>query len=229
MTDAENDQRSGQRIDKGDGEGTLVVLRDGSEVLVRQVHRQDAPLLADGFARLSAASRKLRFLTEKPRLTEAELKYFTEIDHHDHEAIGALSAADGRGLGVARYIRSKDDPTVAEIAIAVVDDWQGRGLGTELLRRLTERAREEGVLGFTALVAVDNEAMADLLQHVQADVRATHREAGAVEYVITPTPEGGGRELQDLLRFFARRRVAPPASIRDALGSLVPGRFHLGE
>ena len=70
--------------------GAQIVLRDGSKVLIRQVHSADAPLLADGFARLSAASRRMRFLTPKKELSPAELRYFTDVDHHDHEALGAL-------------------------------------------------------------------------------------------------------------------------------------------
>ena len=83
-----------------------MTLRDGSVVVIRRVTSQDAPLLAEGFARLSLESRQLRFLTSKSTLSAAELRYFTEIDHHDHEALGALDPADGRGLGIARYIRS---------------------------------------------------------------------------------------------------------------------------
>ena len=72
--------------------GRPVVLRDGSTVLIRQVHSADAPLLADGFARLSARSRQLRFLTPKKELSPAELRDFTDVDHHDHEALGALES-----------------------------------------------------------------------------------------------------------------------------------------
>jgi GNAT superfamily N-acetyltransferase len=125
--------------------GKRVVLRDGSEVLIRQVQRGDAPLLADGFLRLSAESRRLRFLSVKPELSPAELRYYTEVDHHDHEALGALNQVDGRGLAIARYIRHTEDPEAAEIAVAVLDDWQGRGLGTELLNQLTDRAGQEGI------------------------------------------------------------------------------------
>ena len=53
-------------------------------------------------------------------------------------------------MGIARYVRDRDDPQTAEIAVTVVDDWQGRGLGTELLTQLSGRARREGVLRFTA-------------------------------------------------------------------------------
>jgi RimJ/RimL family protein N-acetyltransferase len=166
----------------GRAAGGRVVLRDGSKVVIRQVQRDDAPLLADGFARLSPESRRLRFLRRKDELSAAELRYFTDVDHHDHEALGALSPADGRGVGVARYVRDTGDPHAAEIAVTVVDDWQGRGLGTELLARLSGRARAEGIHRFTALVSADNAAAAGLLRGASADV--VHREHGTVEYEI---------------------------------------------
>ena len=67
-----------------------------------------AALLTDGFARLSARSRRSRFFTGKVRLSEAEVRYLTNVDHHDHEALGAVSR-DGRGVGVARYVRDRDE------------------------------------------------------------------------------------------------------------------------
>jgi hypothetical protein len=68
-------------------------------VLIRQVQATDAPLLAGIFAQLSATSRWMRFLASKNHLTEAELRYLTDIDHHDHEALAALDGCSGRGLG----------------------------------------------------------------------------------------------------------------------------------
>jgi RimJ/RimL family protein N-acetyltransferase len=165
-----------------------VVLRDGSAVLIRPVRRADAALLADGFARLSTRSRRLRFLSPKKELSSAELGYFTDVDHHDHEALGALDHADGRGVGIARYIRDAADPQAAEIAVTVIDDWQGRGLGTELVAQLSQRARSEGIRRFTALVAADNPAMARLLRNVRADL--VRREPGALQYEIVLGSEG---------------------------------------
>ena len=163
-------------------EGTPVVLRDGSQVQIREVRGPDAPLLADGFARLSARSRQQRFLSPKHSLSAAELRFLTEVDHHDHEAIGALSPADGRGVGIARYIRDPGDPEAAEIAVTIADDWQGRGLGTELLARLSDRARQEGICRFTATIAYGNAAMATLLQNMGAEL-AGH-DHGTVDYVV---------------------------------------------
>jgi RimJ/RimL family protein N-acetyltransferase len=164
----------------------LVALRDGPAVLIRPVHSADAALVADGFARLSPRSRQLRFLTAKKQLSSAELRYFTDVDHHDHEALVAVNPADGRGVGIARYIRHANDPHAAEIAVTVVDDWQGRGLGTALVTRLSSRAGCAGIHRFTALVAEDNTAVARMLRNTSARLAA--RGPGTVEYEITLTP-----------------------------------------
>jgi RimJ/RimL family protein N-acetyltransferase len=153
-----------------------------STVLIREVRGPDAPLLADGFARLSARSRRMRFLSNKKTLSAAELRYFTEVDHHDHEALVGLSPADGRGAGIARYIRDADDPRAAEIAVTVADDWQGRGLGTELLAQLSNRAREAGICRFIATVSAENTAMTALLSKMGAEL--AERSRGIVEYHV---------------------------------------------
>ena len=164
-------------------EGRTVVLRDGSAVLIRQVRSTDAAPLADGFGRLSAASRQMRFLGVKKELSAAELRYFTDVDHHDHEALAAVDRADGQGVGIARYVRDAGDPQAAEIAVTIVDDWQGRGLGTELLAALSDRARQEGIRRLTALADAGNVAVAALLRN--AGARLVRRERGTVEYEIT--------------------------------------------
>ena len=202
-----------------------VVLRDGSDVLIRQIHHADASLLADGFARLSDESRRLRFLTTKSALSASELRYFTEVDHHDHEALGALDPVTGRGLGIARYIRLVEDPQVAEVAVAVANDWQGRGLGTELLRRVADRARQEGICRFTALVAAHNPGVVGMLSGIGAGVRVIHREFDTVEYEIELAPSGGDDELQAVLRACGSQQLTPPKPIRDVLAALATNWF----
>jgi len=175
-------QASLARAARSQVRGKRLVLRDGSTVLIRPVRSTDAPLLADGFARLSPQSRWMRFLGTKTSLSATELRYLTDVDHYDHEAIGALSAADGRGVGIARYIRDTNDPRSAEVAVTIVDDWQGRGLGTELLARLSDRARQAGIDRFTALVSTQNDAMAGLLRTLGACLGG--RGPGTVEYEV---------------------------------------------
>ena len=128
----------------------------------------------------------MRFLAVKKELSPAEVRYFTEVDHHDHEALGAVDPGDGRGVGVARYVRSAEDPQAAEIAITVVDAWQGRGLGTELLVQLSDRARSEGICRFTALAAADNMAVAGLARRMGAGL--VRRESATALYEIPLVP-----------------------------------------
>jgi RimJ/RimL family protein N-acetyltransferase len=163
----------------------LTVLRDGSEVTVRPVRSTDAALLADGFARLSERSRQQRFLGVKNHLTVAELRFLTSVDHHDHEALGALSR-DGRGVGVARFIRDSEDPASAEVAITIVDEWHGRGLGTKLFELLSDRARAEGVARFTATVAADNIASIKMVRNAGGVLIASER--AVLEYEIWLVP-----------------------------------------
>src|SRR3954471_8087194 len=143
-----------------------VRLRDGSRVIVRPVRPEDREMFAAGFERMSGESRYRRFMSHKKKLSERELDFFTRLDHDLHEAIGAIDEATGEGAGVARMHRRPDDPTVAEAAVTVVDDWQGGGLGGALLERLTARARELGVKRFEASLFTTNKAMLRLFERL---------------------------------------------------------------
>jgi L-amino acid N-acyltransferase YncA len=91
-------------------------------------------------------------------------------------------------VGIACYIRHAEDPQATGIAVTIIDNWQGRRLGSVLLTRLLGRARQVGIHHFTALVADDNMAMAGLLRNMSANL--VGRSPGTVEYEITPTPPG---------------------------------------
>ena len=140
-----------------------VTLRDRTEMLVRPIRPADKPALVRGFERLSDESVYQRFLSPMPELRPMDLVYLTEVDHHDHEALIAFDD-HGEAVGVARYVRSTADPQRAEFAVTVVDAWQRRGVATELLRRLTARAKQEGVKTFTALLLAENYEMRGLLE-----------------------------------------------------------------
>jgi RimJ/RimL family protein N-acetyltransferase len=200
-------------------------LRDGSQVRLRRITPADAPVLEEAFGRLSEESRRLRFLTAKPHLTRAELDYLTQVDGHNHEALAAIDPATGDGVGIGRWVRDRQDPTRAEVAVTVADAWQGRGMGTALLDQLSERAREEGVTTFTALVAADNVSMQRLLKRLDAPVQKVKPVGEAAEYEIELGPRGLASRLQDALRAAAEGSWRVPPRLRDALGSLVPFRL----
>src|SRR3954451_13881222 len=132
------------------GDEERVRLRDGSRVIVRPVRPEDREMFAAGFQRMSGESRYRRFMSHKKKLSERELDFFTRLDHDLHEAVGAIDVDSGEGVGVARMHRHPDDPSLAEAAVTIADDWQGRGLGGLLLDRLVKRARQLGVTHFDA-------------------------------------------------------------------------------
>ena len=147
-------------------------LRDGTPVLIRPIRPDDKGLLREGFARLSEESRLRRFLAPVTQLTDGMLAYLTEIDYVDHFAwLAGLAEDPTFGLGVARYVRLKDEPTIAEAAITVIDEYQGRGLGTILLGLLGARAREVGITAFRAFVLEDNAPMRALLDELGTEAR----------------------------------------------------------
>jgi GNAT superfamily N-acetyltransferase len=202
--------------------GEAARLRDGAQVLIGPLGPDDAPLLADAFARLSEESRRLRFLGPKPTLTAAELRYLTDVDGRDHAAICAVDPTTGRGIGIGRFVRDAQDPTRAEVAITVADEWQRRGLGRILLERLADRARQEGVRSFTALVSDDNRNMRGLLQRIDAPVRLAHLAGGVAEWEIELAPRGLGVQLEEALRAAAAGHLQLPPSLCETLRELVP-------
>lgn len=133
------------------------VLASGTRVRIRPIRASDKPALALGLARLSETSRYRRFLSPKPRLSRAELRYLTEVDGHDHVGLVAV-LADDPGVIVAsgRWVRDPEDPAIAEVAVVVADAFQGQGLGTALGRALADAARREGVARFSALMLPEN-------------------------------------------------------------------------
>lgn len=141
-----------------------VSLTDGTRVLVRPIEPDDADALAAGFQQLSVTSAYRRFFTTYPRLSPQQVRYFTDVDHSDHEAVAALTAETDDGIGVARYIRDPDDPHSAELAIVILDEWHRRGLGYQLMRVLCDRARDEGITTLHAEVLTDNPALPALLR-----------------------------------------------------------------
>jgi len=163
-------------------------LRDGTPVVVRPVEPGDKALLLAGFERLSPQSRYARFMAPVVQLSDGQLRYLTEIDYVDHFAWAALRAdRQGEGIGVARYVRLATTPTVAEAAITVLDDYQGRGLGTLLLALLAVAARAAGIRAFRAFVLEENAPMRELLEALGAV--AAHDSPGVLRLDVPLDPE----------------------------------------
>ena len=189
--------------------GAPIVLRDGSRVRIRQGRPSDDELLMRGFERLSPRSRYRRFLVPLPHLGEETVRYLTDIDHHDHEAMIALDERCEEGIGVARYIRHPNRPDTAEVAETVIDDWQRRGLGTVLLGVISARARQEGINTFTALMLAENHEMRDLLEEL-GPVRIVDHALGTMEIEVPIPTVGVSPALRKLLRIAAQHDAAAP-------------------
>jgi GNAT superfamily N-acetyltransferase len=185
-----------------------VDLQDGAQIVLRPVRPDDKSRFLAAFERLSPESRYRRFLSPHPRLSPVELRYFTEVDHYDHEAIVAIDRATEEGIGVARYIRLRDAPDTAEVAVTVVDDWQGRGVGTALLHELLGCARKAGIRHAAASVLATNVPVLELLR----DVGSPHvvRNELGIEDVTVEIPERGLGHLADALR---RAAAGMPADL----------------
>jgi GNAT superfamily N-acetyltransferase len=151
-----------------------VPLRDGTRVRLRTIRPTDKQRLVAGLSRLSPQSRYLRFFTDKERLTESELRYLTELDGERHFAIGAsrieADDSEGEGLGIGRFVVLPGETTVAEPALAVLDDVQGQGLGRLLLLRLVAAAAERGIETFRCDFLAINRGMQHLLEDVSPGV-----------------------------------------------------------
>jgi len=146
--------------------GVRELLRDGTIVLIRAISPNDKQRLLHHFQRLSPQSVYYRFFGLKRSLSEQELHQLTELDFVDHAGLVAtLGSGEAEWfIGVGRYIRS-DKTGSAEVAFAVLDDYQGHGIGTLLLKHLAKIARGNGIKRFTADVMGGNQKMLQVFAH----------------------------------------------------------------
>lgn len=171
-----------ERLKYGPGYLEKMTLRDGRKVLLRLVRSTDRELIQEGFQYLSDRSRKLRFHGVKNALTQEDLSYLTQLDGNKHFAIGAIQ--NGYGVGIARFIRSDENPSQAEPAIVVTDLCQSQGLGKILLQHLVEAAIERGITEFRCDVLVENGPMRHLLKEICPD--AIENQDGTTVSLIVP-------------------------------------------
>jgi GNAT superfamily N-acetyltransferase len=147
-----------------------VRLPDGTTAIVRPIGVADAPWLTAGLQRLSASNRVRRFLFDKRAYTPDELERFTRFDERRHLALVlAITNAAGAeidGVAVARCFRDPDEPAVAEFAIATVDEWQRRGIGTILVHELAAAAHAAGIRRWKAVFLTGNKPARKLLNRV---------------------------------------------------------------
>ncbi len=143
------------------------------EVTIRPLRNGETAPIQAVFDRLGPRSRLLRFGGAKNVLFPAELEQLSRVDGTHHVLVAVIG---GEPVGIARLVREGD---CAEVAFAVADEWQGRGIGSVLCERLAADARAAGIVHFTATVGDGNVASLALIRRLKASRRPCPREAPA--------------------------------------------------
>jgi RimJ/RimL family protein N-acetyltransferase len=158
-------------------------LPGGRPVEIRALRSQDRADFMAAVDRSSAASLYTRFFSPKRRFAEDEVSFFLQVDFINHVALVAVLNEGGRPVivGGGRYILLT--PRKAEMALTVVDQYQGQGVGTTLVRHLLAIARDAGLTEMHADVLSDNQSMLKVLAKSGLPLSTT-REAGVVHVVV---------------------------------------------
>lgn len=196
--------------------GVTTELGDGTTVFIRPIRTTDAAALENAFGEMSTRSKYLRFFTVRERLGHELTKKLTDIDHDRHRAWvvstpdepSTVGTDEGRGIAVARLVVVEDEPKTAEAALAVIDDYQGRGLGRMLLDLLIHTARATDVEYLRFETLAENKSMRALLAEQGADRNAelSDKEAIVFDLPIGSHPSDADAivgSLYDILRLIA--------------------------
>jgi RimJ/RimL family protein N-acetyltransferase len=156
------------------------LLRDGRRIGIRAIKPSDRAALLAAVDHASFRSRYRRFFGVKHGFSEKEISYFLNVDFVNHVALVAVTSEDGREIivGGGRYVVVV--PGTAELAFMIVDEYQGKGLGSALLRDLVALARSAGLKELIAELLPDNFAMLKVFENSGLGVSTT-REAGVVQ------------------------------------------------
>jgi len=141
-------------------------MLDGAAIRIRAIRPDDQERLHEHFRGLSEQSVYFRFMGAKRDLSPDDLKRLTELDFKNHAGLAATVTERGRErfIGIGRYICGAD-PHRAEVAFAILDEFQGRGIGTLLLEHLSLIADANGIAEFEADVLGDNRQMLEVFAH----------------------------------------------------------------
>lgn len=168
----------------------VLTLASGYRAFVSPITSASKPLIAAAMSRLSLESSRRRFFTPRTSLSERELDALTSVDGVRHYAFGICGrGADGtvEGIATARFVRTIEDPRVAEIALTVIDDYQGQGLGRTMLGRLAAAALQRGVARLRALIVPDNAPVLGMLRKYAPAARFTYD--GEIYTADIPVPQ----------------------------------------
>jgi RimJ/RimL family protein N-acetyltransferase len=161
----------------------IELLRDGRSVEIRALRPDDQAGLLAAIDRSSPESLRRRFFAPKRYFSEKEVAYYVNVDFKKHVALVAMVEEDGRPAIVAggRYVCER--PDAAEIAFDVIDQYQGQGIGSALLRHLAIIGRDAGLKEFTAEVLPENVSMLKVFEKSGLKVR-TKRESSIMHVAL---------------------------------------------
>lgn len=167
-------------------------LRDGREIEIRALTPADENDMLAAVDRTSAQSLCRRFFGAKLHFSESEKTFFLNVDFINHVALVAVAEDAGRRIivGGGRYIVVR--PGTAELAFAVVDEHQGRGIGAALMRQLVRLARDAGIKELIAEVLPENLPMLKVFQKTGLGMLTKHR-TGVVDVTLNLTNDVAGR------------------------------------
>lgn len=150
---------------------TYRTTKTGFQLFLRPVKITDEPLLKDFFYSLSDRSLHRRFMSWRTDIPHERLQDFVIIDYTKEISILAIVGSQENEIIVGLGQYGVDEAThTAEVAVAVKDDYQNRGIGSEILSYLTYLAKREGLLGFTAEVLVENKPMLQVFEQGGFDI-----------------------------------------------------------
>ncbi|MBX6168730.1 MAG: GNAT family N-acetyltransferase [Thermobispora bispora] len=200
-----------------------VVLADGGTAHVRPIRPDDADLLRAFYSRLSPESIYFRYFAPRPRLTEKEIVWFTNVDYDDRVALIATIGDDM--VAVVRYDRLEPRDQ-AEVAFLVEDAHQGRGLASVLLEHLRAAARERGIRTFIADVLPGNHRMIAVLREAGYTVQSRF-EDGVVRMTLDLSTTTSSVEVRLAREHYAEARsiarLLTPSSVAVIGASREPG------
>ncbi len=182
-------------------------LNDGTAVCLRTITPDDAPLIREGIAKLSAESRYLRFFSPAPVLPDAVVARLVDVDGHDHIAWGAIcTECPGQPpIGAVHAVRHCHDGRVGEFSVAVLDAFQGRGLARMMTAALLVHCHAEGLDMLDVHMLSENAAARRLVKSM--DAAWAGESAGVADYkldvaagIAALRADGDAPGVQDVLR-----------------------------
>ena len=161
-------------------------LRDGRTIEIRAQRPQDREAMHEGIARLSSKSLYRRFFAVRREFSEKETDYFLDVDFVGHVALVAVADEAGKPtiVGGGRYVVVR--PGQAEVAFAIIDAFQGLGVGSALMRHLAILGREAALRELVAEVLSENVPMLNVFE--RSGLAMETRREGSVVHVTLRYP-----------------------------------------